>query len=408
MWSMFTLARVAQYGYENPTGSSLLVTLLVGGVFATSSDVLGTMGCAMLATLVATVHEWKTRRSWLALASITPLLVVWANTHTSFFVGILYVLLACLGCLCEGTASTGSWRSRRYSGPLFMVAALAIIGCFLNPQGLAIWQGVSRELVAIESIARFAPQLSSPPSPHVTILVVVAVFTCGAIGFSRRKLRVEELLVFGVFASLSALSRNYAPFAIIASVPILARHFAETRMAEGLAPMIGDHIARHRQLAAIACLVPAAMFAASISNVLGSKTLVDTYSVAALSFISKSGLTRRVLHDPRIGGFMSYYTPRIQTFADSRLGLHELRWWREYTDVLLGRTDPDGFFKRWDPLVVVLPNDLPLRQIVQLRPDFAMVYRDAATTVMVKRGAGYDNLIVSQSLSAVRIDERGR
>lgn len=407
MWSMFSLARVAQYGYENPTGSSLLVTLMVGGVFATASDVMGTLGCTMLATLVALVHEWKTRRSWVALAAIVPLIALWANTHTSFYLGITYVLLACLGVLVESPAETSSWRSGRYTAPMMIIGGLAVVATVATPQGLTIWPSVAQELIATATVERIAPQLTAPPSLHLPILGFATVFTCAAIGFSRRKLRIEELLVFGVFVCASAVSRSFAPFAIIALVPILARHFAETRLADGISSAIGDPIARSRQAAAIACLVPAALVAVSVSSFRGSKTLVDAYSVAALSFISKAGLTQRVLHDPRIGGFMSYYTPRIQTFADSRLGLHELRWWRDYTEVLHGRADHEPFFKRWDPLVVVLPNDLPLRQIVQLRPDYATVYRDGTATVLVKRGAGFDNLIATPRLSATRAHEKG-
>lgn len=407
MWSMFTLARVAQYGYESPTGSSLLVTLMVGGVFATTSDVMGTLGCTCLATLIALLHEWKTARRWLTLIAVVPLIVLWANIHSSFVLGVVYLLSACVGVSFENAELNTTWRSKRYAVPMLIACGASILGTIATPLGIAVWPRVTSALTAAAAIEQFAPYLTSPSSLHLLLLGLAVALTCGAIGYSRRRLRTEELLTLALFVCATAFSRSFAPFATLAIVPMLARHFAETRLADGIALAIGDHIPRYRQVAAIACLIPAALVAASVSSFRGNRTLVDTYSVAALSFISKSGLTQRVLHDPRIGGFMSYYAPRIQTFADSRLALHELRWWREYTDVLLGRADPDPFLKRWDPLVVVLPNDLPLRQIVQLKPEYATVFRDDSATVLVKRGSGYDHLIHSAQAPAVRSLARG-
>jgi hypothetical protein len=146
-----------------------------------------------------------------ALALVVPLLLVWANLHGSFALGVALV---------AGVSLEGAWRepARRRSYAIVALASLA--ATLLTPAGLGAWTAPGYHfLTPPREIQEWAvPDIQT----GIGALFGVAVVLVVAIALITRSLPAREAVILLPVAILASTAVRHTPLFAIAAAPYLA------------------------------------------------------------------------------------------------------------------------------------------------------------------------------------------
>ncbi len=218
---------------------------LSGGVFlraftlilaATASGVYWAARPYLVTFLLAAVFLWLLEdfrwRKADRLAWLPVLMVVWANSHGGFAVGIIlwgvYFVEAYFREQVQFLPGF-DWRTLTRFSPevrrLLLVGVLLLVAVMINPSG-PVMVLYPFKTIAINSLREFIQEWQSPDfhSRQVQPFLWLLFATVGAVGFSKRRLALTDFLLFTGFAYLSfQAGRNIALFALAAPL-VLTRH----------------------------------------------------------------------------------------------------------------------------------------------------------------------------------------
>ena len=183
-----------------------------------------------------------------ALVALAALIVVWANLHLSFSLGVGVIgLVAC----------ARAWRTRAFRRPV-LVAATALGAGAVNPYGVTAYTiGLQ-----VRGVSRFVQEWR-PFDVTKPIDVLVVLFAVAALAVMWRAKRLRNLEVSAPVVVLLALtidSTRMAPFLLLAAAPELALGLSWARWPDGLATPSRRRALVHGAVAGIAIVaVVAAM-----------------------------------------------------------------------------------------------------------------------------------------------------
>jgi hypothetical protein len=265
-------------------------------------------GLACFSALVLIVRAAYDRPRTLLLAP--PLLVLWANLHASFVLGVAVVAIASV------TIAARRADARRFA---FAALVLSFAATLLTPSGPLIWTSAGGHFL---SPPRFIQEEGAPDVTQLYgqlfVFAIAAVLATAALA---RPVDVREvfLLVPVLFVSLTAA--RHTPFFAIASAPYLASHGPQALGA--LARMLrlrGWSAPPSRAVPSLRVDIATAIV--GLALVLGAARVatggpdLSGYPVAALpSLPTGSGL----LSEYDWGGFLIWYAPGTPVFIDGRL-----------------------------------------------------------------------------------------
>ena len=162
----------------------------------------------LLATFVALL-EYR-RRLWL----LPPLMVVWANCHGGYFLGLVVL---------GAYVAEALWR-RKPDRALFLSAAAAAVASGLNPNGYRIVEILLhyRGSFLTSRLLEWQPPALWPPSAFSTLLAAGAA----VLVWQRKRVRLADWLLFAAFAAAALTARRntvligwFAPVAIFSYAP---------------------------------------------------------------------------------------------------------------------------------------------------------------------------------------------
>jgi hypothetical protein len=244
------------------------------------------------------------------LIAVPALIVVWANLHASFALGLAITAIAC-GEL---------WLRRSDARRLAVgVVALSVIATLLTPSGLSIWTSAGGHFLSPPRIIQEegVPDVTQPYG-FVFAFVVLAVLVTAQLSHGSA-LREAALLVPVLFVSMSAA--RHTPFFAVASAAYLAAH------APAAIGAITALFRIHVRLPDFAPRVPSlridlASGAIALAAVIGAGSIargepnLGAYPTGALSSLPPGpGL----VNDYDWGGFLIWYAPATPVFIDGRL-----------------------------------------------------------------------------------------
>jgi hypothetical protein len=281
------------------------------------------------------------------LVAAPALIVVWANLHASFALGLAVTAIVC-GEL---------WLRRPDARALLVgVVAASLAATLLTPSGLSIWTSASGHFLSPPRLIQEegVPDVTQPYG-FVFVFVVLAVLVTAQLS-RPTVLRDIALLVPVLFVSMTAA--RHTPFFAVASVPYLAAH----------APLaIGALAARlriHLRLPTLASRVPPlridlATGALALAAVIGAGLIargepnLGAYPTGALSSLPPGP---GVVNDYDWGGFLIWYAPATPVFIDGRLFPYTGDALRDYeTLVSLGPTWREVLARRGARAVLLKP-----------------------------------------------------
>ncbi len=303
------------------------------------------MGLCCFAALILLLRA-SAQRPRLLLAA-PALIVVWANLHASFALGLAVTAIAC----------AELWIRRPDARRLAVgVVAISIAATLLTPSGVSIWTSASGHFLSPPRVVleEGVPDVTQPYG-FVFAFVVLAVLVTAQLS-RQTDLREAALLVPVLFVSMTAA--RHTPFFAVASAGYLAAHAPDA---------VGAIAARLR----INARMPA--FAARVPSV---RVDLATAAVALVAVIAAGGVARAepnlsayptgalsslppgpgLVNDYDWGGFLIWYAPATPVFIDGRLFPYTGDALRDYeTVVSLGPTWRDVLARRGARALLVKP-----------------------------------------------------
>ena len=271
------------------------------------------LGLLCFATCVALLGAAR-RGSARALAATIPLLMVWANVHGSYALGLGIVVLALLA----RALSDPSERLRS-----LVVAVAAAIATLLTPAGLATWTSSGGHFLAPPRFIQEegTPDIATLPGAifAVALFAVLTTALLAPRAEGRRTIADLALLIPVAFVSLSA--QRHLVFFPIAAAPYLAARAPEVfaRVA-ALRPEMLWRVRRGTEpaprtvdLAGLVIALGLVLVGATTAPREPDLSAFPNGALAALP--GGSGLLNR--YD--WGGFLIWYAPATPVFVDGRL-----------------------------------------------------------------------------------------
>jgi hypothetical protein len=316
------------------------------------------------------------------------LMLLWANTHGGFILGILAWLAYLFGWAWQ------SWRKQEQmgiGGKLVLVGAASLVASILTPDLWGNWGAVLQNRSAFilsRTIETRSLDISSQGTwPFLCMLgLVVLVFAA-----SRRRLIPAHAFLLGGLAAISFSMVRNIPFFAIASAPILI---------ERLATVTG---ARPRWLAfektlltidgglrGIVWPLAAVVFATGLLSVHGVRThrslyrfSPGTFPVEAADWLMDHPLAGNMFNDFNWGGYLLYRLwPSQRVFIDSQSDFYGEDFTRQYEELNTAGGNWQQYLSVYKIAWVIVPPSSRLATNLALDPSWGIRYQDSTAKIL--------------------------
>ena len=341
-----------------------------------------------------------TKRIWL----LPVLMVLWANSHGGFAVGLIlwgvyYVssLFSWLLNRMDNRRQTADDRPRpavssQRVKTLSLVGVLMVLAVCVNPSG-PVMLLYPFKTVGIDVLRQFIQEWQSPNFHDRQLLpfLMLVLLTIGALGVSRKRISLVDFLLLTGFMSLSLTAgRNIALFAVVAPM-VLTRHaisfLQETSELLGIRRSTPTPVRTSRwqstlnwTLLGIFFLAVAVKSSLVIPNKINEEHFEETLPVAAVEFIKDAQPRGNLFNSYNWGAYLLWTLPEYPVFVDGRTDL--------YGDVLIGQwiqvvqadDDWEKVLDQWGVNVILLE---PFRPVVHEleRTGWQLLYEDEIAVI---------------------------
>jgi hypothetical protein len=288
-----------------------LGAICLGGVSMAPRMLLFGWLCMVGLLLVLDRFQRTGKGLWL----LPPLFALWINLHGSWVFGMVVLALTIASGLVEG--EWGLVVARRWTPEelkkLLLALAASLAALFVNPFGYKLvvypYDLLLRQQGVMQYIEEWQPVNFSTPNGKLALAVIFGLLAAAL--FSRRRWRLDEVLLTG-FALWAALSHvRFLFFAGLIIVPILAPRLT-------LFPPYERELDKPWLNATIMAAVVAALvfFFPSVPQL--QQKVDEEYPKAALAFMQQQHLNGRIFNQYKWGGYMEWHAPEFKTFVDGR------------------------------------------------------------------------------------------
>jgi hypothetical protein len=363
--------------------------------------------------------EFKYARRDRLLALLPAILVLWANTHGGFFIGLVLIALFIISewsiyALGLGGSVEGPRLKR-----LAMWSAAALLVTLINPQHFRLWM-YPIEAIVFSGDAQTINEWQSPsfhiPLTQGFLALVLLFFVLQS--WSKRRPDLTEVMVPLVFIASAFYSIRNMPIASIGLTPFLAKSLssvsvpatAKSRLLSVLGKVTGPDKTvppsalsdRHEQV-----LNWALLFLTIIALALGypaikrkQEAAVAAYlPVGAADFILAHHIIGRMFNSYEYGGYLIFRLfPKQKVFIYGRTDIYKDNFVRTLDDIQQGRPDWKALFDRYGIDYVVCGSNVALRQLLLQGGQFRLVFDDGNHSVLLKKIERFKEIKASQGL----------
>ena len=332
---MATLARAG-----TPLRTALAAGVAVGAGVAwwTPRPLLfGLVGMALTVLVV----ERRASPWWLV-----PIVWVWANTHGSFALGLLWLLARLVGL----------WLDRDDASPRYVLGfAGGLVAALVNPFGPRLLT-FAATLGQKRAVFRGIVEWHSPNFQNGDGLFTLVFLGAALVILLRTRVPWRDLLPVVGFVALGLLALRNLPVAAIVIAPALGR---------SLQPEQESSRGRPRLNWAFVAVIAGAMVLFAAASQSHQALDLGSYPVAATRYLDREGLLRaphRLAHQDIVGDYLIlyYYRRGARVFVDDRYDMYPARVSDDYTDLLRVRSDPEQVLDRYRVDVVLWADGQPL------------------------------------------------
>jgi hypothetical protein len=320
---------------------------------------------------------------------LPPLMLLWANLHAGYVIGLLLLGLW----LAATAAEQVLWRERHdLRGP-----ALVFIACFaataVNPNGLALLTYPLTYLAPGNASQTFITEWQSP-NFHSPVHWPLAI---GIVALALVGLRTQGRNLFGlglavVFTLMALLSSRHQPlFALVFMAVMgdaLRQQWRWARHEDAARPVPRGPLALNWSILAVVILTLALLVERSPSLQLKSAPLTTgtlDYPVAGAEFIRDNYPDARVFNSYWWGGYLiNELYPEQRVFIDGRPDMYGDAFVKQYIQVV--RLEPGwrDVLTEYDVDLVITENDSPLAAVLVEAGDWSLAFSGPVEAVFVR------------------------
>ena len=379
-----TAAFALVYGQCEGRPYIAIFTVLVGAVAsAVTWGPRPQMLNILLAALFTTLLELYRRGDRRVLWAFPPLIALWANLHSGFFLG-----LGLLGAVLVGegavlllrrftlrTLSAPRWRA------LVLVLFLCILAALLNPNGYHMLL-YPFDTLGSQAMQTYIQEWASPSfhRPEYWPFALLLLGGAAALILSRRPVDLTDLFLFLCFGFAGLLSARHIPLFAVVAVPVVSR------------ALVGRRVSASRRAGLISlnwAILLLLLFAAGlrITDVLeqDQRAKVTHYPVAALVYIRDHDLAeRRMYNSYNWGGYLIW--EGLPVFIDGRADVYGDAFMDEYVLAYQLRGDWRVPLEKYDVDYVLIESGASFARLLEEAPEWERAYQDEVAVIFVRKG----------------------
>lgn len=362
-----------------------LVTMAAFVVAATNlalrSQLFGVVGFAAVLAILA----WR-RRHPLLLWLIPLVMIAWANTHGSFFMGWLAIGVAVL----EDVVAR-----RRLALVTVTVGLLSVLATLVHPWGLEMWRYVvalsSDPLIAALVTEWQAPTLRTPTGVFFFISVALVLVLLLHRG---RVLSWLQLAWLGGLVLLSLVAVRNVVWWAIGAAPLVAQLVSGLELR---GRRLGDPALDAPRGVGYAAIAGVAMVLALVALPIW-KPLDPLYGPEGVVRYAPRGVTEallaeatpgeRLYAEQRWGSWFELAVPGVPVMVDTRIELFDEAVWSDYLQVHGARADWAQILDRWEVSWVAVAAEHALRPFLDADPAWELRFEDGEGAVYRRTVAG--------------------
>jgi hypothetical protein len=327
-----------------------------------------------------------------------PLMVLWANLHGSFLLGLLLPATSLVGgaidlALGREQQARLTWRDLRR---LLVVVVLTALAPAVNPNGvhLLVYPFGTLGSPAMQSYIMewFSPDFHLVQFQPFAFLILILL---ASLGLSRRTPRATDFLFLLGFGYASLLSARHIPLFVLTTTPMLTAQlldvwgrwrFSEQFKLRRYRPG-GKRIIVNWVLLGVLTLGVALQVASSLGG--NEAAQREAFPVDAVDFLVENEIAGHMYNLYHWGGYLIWRLyPEQAVFIDGRADVYGDVFIDEYLHAYQLRKDWQETFERYDVNLVIIDKDSSLSTILSESPAWEQRYVGDKAVVFVEREHG--------------------
>ena len=319
------------------------------------------------------------------------LMILWANLHGGFFIGI--VLTATL--LAVRAVERLIWGRPNALVPLGATLLATVLATLLNPAGL---QGALYPLTYLggdNASREFITEWQSPNFHMIvwTVLLVGPILGGTALGLARANLGLWPWAVFALTATMALQSVRFIPIFGLMAIPAIAEAMRDRFAWAGAGTPRAESERGYLfnwtvvlVLGALAMIVLVRLPLSSLnSDPLSGKS---TYPERGAGVISACYPGARMYNFYGWGGYLIWRLyPEQRVFIDGRADLHGAQMLTDYVTVARLRPGWDAVLEGRGVDLVIFEKDAPLSVALRFHPEWQEAFEGPVEAVFVRRSS---------------------
>jgi hypothetical protein len=311
------------------------------------------------------------------------LLVVWVNSHGSFFLGMIVLAMVLLFGFIDVTVGFIPSRpldpARRKT--LLRAALLSVAGLFVNPVGIELLAYPLRTIfdqrMQLDAVTEWQ-RLSFDDIRAFGFLALAGGMLLIAL-VRGTLLYLDELALLALVFVMAVLHQRLLFAWGIVAAPVLCRQLANAW--DQYQPS-RDRILPNAVFTLASLGIALAAFPAQ--SALVSQVRLGN-PVEAVDFIRRAHLAGRMLNDYVYGGYLSWALPEQKVFIDGRADVYA--WTGVFADYgawATLREDPNRILDKYDISFCLLPQSAPMTRAMRYLPGWSEQYADSQAVIFAR------------------------
>jgi len=334
------------------------------------------------ASLLLLLHDARLRHPRILWCAV-PLILLWANLHAGYAMGIAVLILFLMGEALDALTGSASWADvtpRIRTTALVVAASLAVVP--FNPYGAKMYSYPISTLRSVSMQSRIAEWFS--PNFHdaqYMPLALLMLAVLGGLALSSKRARPGELLLLLAANFAALVSMRHVGVYVVIAAPILSR-LLNARFERPPRLLKGAFLIN------TAILVSFAIFVVMhIRTVVKNQTAAEAegFPVRAVSFLAAQHPPGPILNDYDWGGYLIWRLyPENRVFIDGRADVYGDVLMKDFGDANSLTDDWRGVLERWRIRTVILKSGSPLITALRTSREWKELYGDSQATVMAR------------------------
>jgi hypothetical protein len=323
-----------------------------------------------------------------------PLMLLWANLHAGFPIGLVFIGVFLTGETLEAGIRPEPWhdilpRLRQLATALAVCMALVVV----NPYGWRIYVYPFETLHSV-AMQRFIQEWFSPnfhdPASLPLLLMLVALIAGLALSPRRPRLRNLGLLLITIPAALRSI--RHIPILMLVLVPVLAELVEATLESSGsMRQFKKPQAAQSPRTLAINFVVLISFIVFTVVRIYQvaarqGEVEAKNFPVAAVAFLEREHVAAPIMNHYNWGGYFIWKLyPKYQVFMDGRADVYGDDFMTDFGACYYLTDNWKKTLERWSIRTIVLPPDAPLITALRTSQDWKQLFADSQAVILTKR-----------------------